>query len=139
MGFLEYFRGPVVIDEIQRAPELFLPIKLLVDQNRQPGQFLLTGSANVLLLPKLADSLSGRMEIFTLYPLSVGEIQGKREGLVDSLLQGKAISSLGYSTSELMEMALREGGYPEAEARDSLERRASWFQSYMTTTLQRDV
>ena len=141
LGFLSRFQDSVVIDEIQRAPELFLQIKQLVDKNRKPGRFLLTGSANVLLLPKLADSLSGRMEIFTLFPLSVGEIKGQRQGLVNILLQGTAAlitHKAGYSTSDLMEMALR-GGYPEMQSRPSIERRASWFQSYITTLLQKDV
>ena len=69
-----------IIDEIQRAPELLRAIKLSVDQNRQPGRFLLTGSANLLTLPKIGDSLAGRMEILTLLPLSLAEI-GRRESL----------------------------------------------------------
>jgi predicted AAA+ superfamily ATPase len=68
-GFIAGLSGPVVIDEIQRAPEVLLPIKAAVDRGRQPGRFLLTGSANVLLLPRLADTLAGRMEVITLRPL----------------------------------------------------------------------
>lgn len=141
MGFLTRFQSPTVIDEIQRCPELFLPIKLLVDQDRRPGRFLLTGSANVLLLPQLADSLSGRMEIFTLFPLSLGELAQKKGGLIDALLskdpQIPRATSL-YSVQEIMEQALR-GGYPEVQLREAPDRRASWFQSYITTLLQRDV
>ena len=66
-GFLAGYQESLIIDEIQRAPELFLAIKSLVDKKRKPGQFLLTGSANVLLLPKLADTLAGRMEIISLW------------------------------------------------------------------------
>src|SRR3989304_86333 len=84
-GFLSRFEGPVILDEIQRAPELFLAIKVQVDRGRLPGRFLLTGSSDILLLPRLADALPGRMEILTLWPLSQGEIEGVREGLIDIL------------------------------------------------------
>ena len=73
-GFVEGLRGPVVLDEVQRVPELALPIKAAVDRKWTPGRFLLTGSANILLLPKLADLLAGRMEILTLWPFSQGEL-----------------------------------------------------------------
>ncbi|MGH9854242.1 MAG: ATP-binding protein, partial [Blastocatellia bacterium] len=85
VGFISGFNGPAVIDEIQRAPELFLPIKVAVDRDRRPGRFLLTGSANVMTLPRLADSLAGRMETVTLWPLSQGEIDGVKESFVDQL------------------------------------------------------
>ena len=65
-GFVRSLEGPVVIDEVQRVPELFRAIKAAVDQDRRPGRFLLTGSANVLLLPTLSESLAGRMEVLTL-------------------------------------------------------------------------
>ena len=69
-GFINGLTGPVTLDEVQRAPELFLAIKAAVDRDRQPGRFLLTGSADVLLLPGIADSLAGRVEILSLWPLS---------------------------------------------------------------------
>lgn len=72
---------------MQRAPELFLQIKAAVDRNRAPGQFLLTGSAQVLALPRLADSLAGRMEIVELSPFSQGEIKRKRERFVDQIME----------------------------------------------------
>ncbi len=75
IGFVESLPERVILDEIQRVPELMLPIKASVDKNRKPGRFLLTGSANVLLLPKVADSLAGRMAIFTLSPLSQLELE----------------------------------------------------------------
>ena len=79
----------VVIDEIQKAPQLFPAIKMSVDRDRRPGQFLLTGSANVLMLPQLSESLAGRMEIMTLRPLSQGELAGRRERFIDRLMEGK--------------------------------------------------
>ena len=85
-AFLDGLAKPVIFDEIQRVPELFLPIKAAVDLNRQPGSFLLTGSANVLTLPKVADSLAGRIELLTLRPLSQGEIQGHKETFIDTFV-----------------------------------------------------
>ena len=84
-GLLAGLEGALVLDEVQRAPDLFLALKATVDRDRRPGRFLLTGSANVLLLPRLADSLAGLMEILTLWPLSQGEIGGVREGFIDAL------------------------------------------------------
>jgi predicted AAA+ superfamily ATPase len=114
-----------------------------VDRQRRPGRFLLTGSANVLLLPRLADSLAGRMEILSLWPLSQGEIGGTTEGFVDALLAGPRRPMPGQpgpgpERPELLRRILR-GGYPEVLARESEERQAAWFGSYITTILQRDV
>lgn len=80
-GFIEGLTTPVILDEIQRPPELLVPIKLAVDQKRQWGSFILTGSANVLTLPVVSESLAGRMEVFTLRPLSQGELAGEPETL----------------------------------------------------------
>lgn len=84
-GFLAGLEGAVVLDEVQRAPELFLAMKAVVDRDRSAGRYLLTGSTNVMLLPRLSESLAGRMEILTLWPLSQGEIEGVREGFVDAV------------------------------------------------------
>ena len=78
-GFIRNMSGPVVIDEIQKAPELFPAIKLAVDKDRTPGRFMLTGSANVMTLPRLSESLAGRMEIIPLFPFSAGELAGTPE------------------------------------------------------------
>ncbi|MGC8967628.1 MAG: ATP-binding protein [Thermus sp.] len=84
-GFLSGLQGRVVLDEVQRAPGLFLPLKALVDRDRRPGRFLLTGSANVLALPRAAEHLVGRMALFTLWPLSQGELEGRKEGFLPAL------------------------------------------------------
>ena len=83
-GFIEGPTTPVTLGEIQRAPELFPSIKVAVDRRREPGRFLLTGSANVLLLPSLPESLAGRMEALTLWPFSRGENVGAREAFIDT-------------------------------------------------------
>ena len=74
MGFVADLPERVILDEVQRVPEIFSALKLAVDRRRTPGRFLLTGSANVLLVPTLADSLAGRMQIVQLHPLSQVEL-----------------------------------------------------------------
>lgn len=139
-GFLAGIEGAIALDEIQRAPELFLAIKADVDRNRRPGRYLLTGSANVLMLPKLSESLAGRMEILPLWPLSQGEIEGRRENFIDHVFAQKSFEHVRQPRDKttLMERILR-GGYPEASGREAPHRRRAWFHSYVSTILQRDV
>lgn len=139
-GFIDNLAGPVVIDEVQRVPELALAIKASVDRNRKPGRFLLTGSANVLLVPRLSDSLAGRMEIQTLWPLSQGEIEGVRESFIDRLFAAKALRHATFPKKgpPLVDRAVR-GGFPELIQRHDEARRRTWFSSYLDTILQRDV
>jgi predicted AAA+ superfamily ATPase len=141
-GFLAGLTGPVTLDEVQRAPDLFLAIKAEVDRDRRPGRFLLTGSADFLLLPRVSESLAGRMEILTLWPLSQGEIEGRPEGFVDALfgpdLAPPPISQPAEDREAILARALL-GGYPEVVPKESAARRRAWFSSYVTTILQRDV
>jgi hypothetical protein len=146
--------GTVVLDEVQLAPKLLPAIKAAVDRDRRPGRFLLTGSADVLLLPGVSESLAGRMEILTLQPLSQGEIAGRRETLVDALFAGSfrpGTRSGGHAggkpprraggapdRAELAERVTR-GGYPEAVARARETRRAAWFDAYVRAIIQRDI
>ena len=128
-----------IIDEIQRAPDLLLAIKKTVDEDYRPGRFLLTGSANVLTLPRVADSLAGRMETLRLLPLSRAEIRGVAstflERLFSGTLQGDKQAIVG---DELVQLALM-GGFPEAIARESERRRQDWARSYLTSVLTRDL
>lgn len=128
-----------VIDEIQRAPQLLLAIKKTVDEDRRPGRFLLTGSANLLTLPTVADSLAGRMETLTLLPLSQNEIHGTTVNWLDRAFAGNLP---GISTplvgKALVEAVLR-GGYPEAVLRATPRRRAAWARQYLDAIIQRDV
>lgn len=140
-GFIAGLDGPVTLDEVQRAPELFLALKAAVDRNRQPGSFLLTGSANVLLLPGVADSLAGRMEILSLWPLSSAEMAGQPlHNLADWLFDGPmgALSIPACDREQLINR-LVSGGFPEAVARTSPSRRDAWFDSYLQAIMQRDV
>ncbi len=143
MGFIQSLPEKVILDEIQRTPELFLAIKASVDKNRKPGRFLLTGSANVLLLPKLADSLAGRMEIIRLRPLAQCEISGQLPDFLNRLFKG----DFGIATNkgnfhrlgESLAQILCTGGYPPAIARNNTRRRDAWYREYITTLIQRDV
>lgn len=138
-GFISNLTGPVVIDEIQKAPELFPAIKLAVDRNRKPGRFLLTGSANVMALPRLSESLAGRMEIVPLFPFSAGEINGVSETIIHRLFAADfARWKRKSSNLSLVERVVR-GGYPQAVEREDATRRSAWFASYISTLLQRDV
>jgi predicted AAA+ superfamily ATPase len=138
-SFLDGLSGPVIIDEVQKAPGLFPAIKLLVDRDRRPGRFLLTGSANVLLMPKASESLAGRMEIFNLGPLSQGEISGKQERFIDHLFAGRGWPAMSGSLSKAaLAGSIVRGGYPEAVSR-SAQRREAWFDAYLSAILQRDI
>lgn len=140
-GFIDGVATPVIIDEIQRAPELLLPIKLAVDRRRAPGSFILTGSANVLTLPIVSESLAGRMEVLTLRPLSQGEIAGQGETFINKLFAPKFKLPAKPPLEERAALFARmmTGGYPEAVARQTETRRQAWFKSYITTILQRDI
>jgi predicted AAA+ superfamily ATPase len=139
-AFLAGIDGPVAIDEVQRAPELFLAIKAEVDRKRTAGRFLLTGSANVLLIPRISESLAGRMEILTLWPFSQGELARTTEAFVDAVF-ARALPKLNAAPLDWPRLSklLLTGGYPPAVARPTIERRNAWFGSYVTTILQRDV
>jgi len=129
----------VLLDEIQRVPELLVAIKASIDANRKPGRFFLTGSTNLLMLPQLSESLAGRMEIKNLWPLSEGEIRGFKETFVDDLFSDKKLPYCEMiSESELLHR-LVQGGYPEALEREKKNRRHEWFESYVSTILQREV
>ncbi len=136
-GFLRGLDCPIVLDEVQRAPDLFLAMKAEVDRHRRPGRFLLTGSANVMLLPRIADSLAGRLEILTLWPFSQAELAGGQDNFVDDVFANKAPAAGGGCKDLISRILL--GGYPAVHARPTPARRRAWLGSYLTTILQRDV
>ena len=139
VGFVAELPARVILDEVQRVPALFTALKVAVDRQRTPGRFILTGSANVLLVPKLADSLAGRLGILRLHPLARCELAGKAPGFLDALFSG----SFRTRTSARLGAALAEhiaaGGYPAALARRTAARRAAWYRDYIETQVQRDV
>ncbi|OGT65665.1 MAG: AAA family ATPase [Gammaproteobacteria bacterium RIFCSPHIGHO2_12_FULL_45_9] len=127
------------LDEIQRAPELLLAIKKSIDEDRRPGRFLLTGSANVMVLPTVADSLAGRMEILTLLPFAQCELQADTTAAcwIDHIFN-QAFPTSSDPTKSLSACVI-QGGYPEAIARHDPKRRKTWIRQYLDAIIQRDV
>ena len=132
--------GLMVNDGVQRAPDLLLAIKARVDADPTPGRFLLTGSARVLGLRSLPDTLVGRMETVELWPLSQGEIDDAPDGFVDRVFaEGDQLrQSSTVARAEYVERLVR-GGFPEAVARANDRRRRAFFNSYLGDLLARDV
>ncbi|EJB01867.1 putative ATPase (AAA+ superfamily) [Rhizobium leguminosarum bv. trifolii WSM597] len=129
----------VVIDEIQRAPDLLLAIKKTVDEDYRPGRFLLTGSANVLTLPRVADSLAGRMETIRMLPLARAEVEGATSTFLDRLFEGKLRGDRAAMVGDDLVRLVLLGGFPEAIARESERRRQDWVRAYLTSVLTRDL
>ena len=128
-----------IIDEIQRAPDLLLAIKKTVDEDYRPGRFLLTGSANVLTLPRVADSLAGRMETIQMLPLARAEVEGRTPTFLEHLFAGKLRSQRDAILGDDLIQIVLLGGFPEAISRDSERRRQDWSRSYLTSVLTRDL
>lgn len=139
-GFIQSLPEQVTLDEIQRVPELILAIKAEVDRNRQPGRFLLTGSANLLLLPKVKESLAGRVEILHLHPLAELEKEQNKPAFLEALFSGKLKPRITQAQQELSGIAERvcQGGYPEPLTR-SASRARQWYRQYLQTIIQNDV
>jgi len=141
VGFIARLEKPVILDEIQRVPELFLPIKCDVDQNRTPGRYFLTGSADPLLIPKLGDSLAGRMRLLDLWPFSQGEIEEKPETFLDKIFGRHQISTgkeIACSRKDILQRAMR-GGYPISLTVKTERQRHDWFNDYVSLVLQKDI
>lgn len=138
--FVETLGHTAVLDEVQRVPEVFLPIKASVDVDRRPGRFLLTGSANPLFVPEVAEALAGRMELLTLWPFSQAELGGAEGSLFTQLLFGsqRPEGLLPVEREDLVDRMIR-GGFPEAVDREDEGRRDQWFSNYLTMILERDV
>jgi predicted AAA+ superfamily ATPase len=138
-GFVAGLPERAVIDEAQRAPDLFLAIKLAVDRRRAAGRFLLTGSTNILLLPDLADSLAGRIGTIRLHPFAQCEFARRPAALLGKLLSGKFVMARGRRAGEDLAARIATGGFPAAAARRTPGRRAQWYADYVESLVQRDV
>jgi predicted AAA+ superfamily ATPase len=131
---------PGTIDEVQRAPELLRTMKLHIDKDRMPGGFLLTGSANVLALPKVSDSLAGRMETLEMLPFSQAEIEGSRTNFIDQLFKDPdGLLNGSYPTPEDASERVFRTGFPEPALHLTAKRRPDWVRSYVKSLLDRDV
>lgn len=139
ISFVDDLPEKVILDEVQRVPGIFPTIKTAVDRNRISGRFLLTGSANVLLVPKLSESLAGRMEIIRLHPLAQCELAGEQSRFLEKLFTGsfkiRNVDRLGKKFYEIV----TAGGYPPALVRHDSRRRTIWYREYLETLIQRDV
>ncbi len=136
-----FIRGldKAIIDEIQRAPDLLLAIKKTVDEDYRSGRFLLTGSANVLTLPRIADSLAGRMETIRILPLARAEIEGRTPSFLERLFDGKLQSRKDAIIGDDLLQLVLLGGFPEVISRNSERRRRDWARAYLTSILSRDL
>jgi uncharacterized protein len=129
-----------VIDEVQRAPDLLLAIKQSVDEDRRPGRFLLTGSANLLTVKTIHESLAGRMEIVPLYPLGRSEQLGiKHPQFIARAFRGAVPDMAEPLSMEKLSDWVTAGGYPEAIKRSGERRRQDWYRAYIKSIVERDL
>ena len=138
IGFINSLELPVILDEVQKVPEIFNVIKQKIDKNRKPNQFILTGSINLLKFSAVKESLAGRLAIFELYPLSIYEIQNKKENLIEKLFTGKFLEQKSISDIDIWEFILK-GGFPEIHKIKTEKMKYIWFSSYVSTYIEKDV
>jgi predicted AAA+ superfamily ATPase len=141
--FIDRLPRPIVLDEVQMAPEIYRSIKRRVDEKRwtgknSNGQFLLTGSANILALPKLSDAFVGRMQVFTLYPFSLREFYKKQDSFLDILFERNFTYKKNACSATPLEEGLKHATFPQVAIEKNLDPEA-WYKSYLSTLLQRDV
>ncbi len=139
-GFVFELPERVILDEVQRVPTLFNALKIAVDRNRAPGRFILTGSSNVLLVSRLADSLAGRMQIVRLCPFSQGEIaKCQTNGFLEALFAGQFQTRQSDRLPGDLAERIASGGFPAALVRPLGRRRSAWYRDYADLLVQRDV
>jgi hypothetical protein len=139
VGFVARLPSKTILDEVQRAPEIFTSLKAVIDERRVAGRFIFTGSANVLLIPRLAESLAGRMGLLRLHPLAQAEIQGVPSRFIDTLFSGRFKTGIRDRLGKGLAERIVAGGYPAALARRAEARRGAWYRDYVETQIQRDV
>lgn len=147
-GFIKAMPTPVIIDEVQRAQDVLLPIKRAIDRNRKSGQYLLTGSANILTLSSVSETLAGRVAVHNLYPFSWPEMLDLPvPTILKDLFDAREVKDLIKKLSvpvksdyrKKIEKRILIGGYPPAVLMDSDHARREWFSSYRQTYLERDL
>lgn len=139
IGFVNGLPPKSILDEVQRVPEIFTSLKAAIDRRRTAGRFMLTGSANVLFVPRLADSLAGRMGILRLHPLSQCEIEESRPRFIETLFRSAFRTGIAEPLGAGLAQRIAAGGYPAALARRTPARRRAWYRDYVETQVQRDV
>ncbi len=139
VGFVQSLPDKVILDEVQKVPEIFSTIKLSVDQNRKAGRFILTGSVKVLQVKQITDSLAGRMGIITLHPLSQSEMSKTNSSFLDYLFSD-GFKHRKYKTAwEDTAKRIVAGGYPSAATLSSEKRQNNWYKNYIKAIIQRDL
>ena len=146
-GLLQAVSGPAVLDEVQRAPDLLRAVKVTVDRNRKPGMFLLTGSANVLTMSRVSETLAGRVAVHELNPFSWTELKRlPASRFVEELFESPSASEIARRREspsagrfEEIQDVIMSGGYPTPALMDSRRGRRTWFDSYRQTYIERDV
>jgi predicted AAA+ superfamily ATPase len=137
--FIKNDKGTMIIDEIQKVPQLMNEIKLAVDENRRMGQYLLTGSANIQTVATISDSLAGRITHIRLRPFTIGEMLGKKpDFLKRAFSKDFPIQIRGYDKAKIFDLAFR-GGYPEATQKQSEKSRRKWHNDYIDDLINRDL
>ncbi len=139
IGFIKNLEKPVVLDEVHKVPQLFDVIKQAIDADRKPGQFILTGSADILSFSRVRESLAGRVGVFELYPFSVCELLSCKNNLIDSLVSGDIVNRESKLVDDAFLEFVLKGGYPEVHKIEEDRFRYMWFSSYVRTYLEKDV
>lgn len=147
--FVESIKLPAIIDEVQMVEGIARAIKLVVDRQRQPGMFILTGSASLMVMPKLADALVGRMHTETLYPFSQSELSGIKSDFLQNVFDGalKMSPESGVQHTKNRQSTLKEdlaariirGGFPTAALQSDEKLRRQWFGAYLSDVIRRDI
>lgn len=138
-GYIEGLSDHCILDEIQKVPELFPSIKLVVDRQRTPGRFLLTGSANILSSSRLNESLAGRIEVISLRPLAQTEIENKKSSFLKNAFSGSIKVSFSDRLGEELVERVISGGFPEPKTRDNPRRRRAWYSNYISVLVKKDI
>ena len=139
IGFVASLPKKVILDEVQKAPHIFSALKMSVDNHRVPGRFILTGSANILSMPKLSDSLAGRMQILQLHPLSQEEINQSPPYFLSTIFKDKfKVKKIRKISTHIIDRIIT-GGFPVAVKFSTHRKKAVWYRNYTETLLKRDI
>lgn len=139
IGFVNRLPGKCILDEVQIVPEIFRTLKKAIDENREPGRFILTGSANLMLLPKVSDSLAGRVEILRLHPLSQVEIESSEMNAISQMFTGAFVPRDAEIDYDGILNRVVRGGYPEPFKRVDITRNRTWYRNYTATIIERNL
>ncbi len=137
-NFIKHSKKTMVIDEVQRVPELITAIKKVVDEDTRYGQYLLTGSVNLQTLPTVKESLAGRVKKIRLRPLTQGEIAKKEPSFLNRLSHRDFVDNTDYDKESLLKLIFK-GGYPEPLFMESSKERTSWYKDYLNTIIEYDL